>query len=323
MGQGMKDRGMRRSGAISAAVHIIVILIAVLALPKEKLPETASSAVDVRLVGPSVPQQALHKGKVPAPAKTPVPNPAHLAKHQPKPKPIALPPPPPPPPPPSPRHAVTLPKPPAPAPPPPPARAPIPLPKPPPPQPRKPQKPVIKPQPKLPLPPKPQPPAPAPKSPTSQKHPIKKPAPMSKAVLNTLSKLRALQKQDKPPTAHYNPQQGGAPHGGGTKMSTANSRLSAADRSAIGSEVQPCWGIDAGAPGVSHFSVLLQVVTDASGVVREAQVAAGSQDQMSDPLYAAFAQRAVQAVKNYQCAKLPLPNYMLGKPQQFVFRFTP
>jgi hypothetical protein len=317
------NEGMRRSGAISAAVHVIVILIAVLALPKEKLPNPESSAVDVTLVGPSVPQQALHKGKVPAPAKTAVVNKSHLAKHQPKPKPIALPPPPPPPPPPAPHHSVKLPAPPAPAPPPPPpTAAPIPLPKPPPPAPRKPQKPVVKPARKLPLPPKPQPPAPAPKSPTAQKHLIKKPAPMSKSVLNTLSKLRALQKQDKPPTAHYNPEQGGAPHGGGVK-STSNSRLSAAERSAIGSEVQPCWGIDAGAPGVAKFSVLLQVITDASGVVREAQVAPADQGRMGDPLFSAFADRAVQAVKNYQCAKLPLPNYMLGKPQNFVFRFTP
>lgn len=318
---------MRRSGVISAAAHVIVILIAILALPREKLHSAQSSAVDVELVGPSVPQQALHKGKVPAPARTPVPNRARLAKRQPKPQPKVAPPPPPPPPPPAPRHSVRLPTPPAPAPPPPPpAPTPIPLPKPPPPPPKpQPQKkpPPPKPQKKLPLPPKPRPPAPAPKSPTSQPHAVKKPAPMSKAVLNTLSKLRALEKQKQPPTARYNPDQGGAPNGGGTRMSTANSRLSAADRSAIGAEVQPCWGIDAGAPGISHFSVLLQVVTDAEGVVREAQVAPADQGRMSDPLFAAFANRAVEAVKNYQCAKLPLPNDMLGKPQNFIFRFTP
>ncbi len=320
--RGRLNQRMRRSGAISAAVHIVVILIAVLALPKEKLPNTEASAVDVQLVGPSAPQQALHKGKVPAPANTPVPNKARLAKTPPKPTPIAPPPPPPPPPPPAPHQSVKLPAPPAPAPPPPPTPSSIPLPKPPPPQPRKPQKPVVKPARKLPLPPKPQPPAPAPKSPTAQQHAIKKPAPMSKSVLNTLSKLRALQKQDKPPTAHYNPEQGGAPNGGGVKT-TSNARLSAAERSAIGSEVQPCWGIDAGAPGIEHFSVLLQVITDAAGVVREAEVAPADQGRMGDPLFSAFADRAVQAVKNYQCAKLPLPNYMLGKPQNFVFRFTP
>lgn len=334
---------MRRSGAISAIVHVAVILIAFLALPKEKLNNPDSSAVDVELVGPSVPQQALHKGKVPAPADTPVPNKAHLAKAQPKPQPVVTPPPPPPPPPPAPHQAVKLPMPPAPPPPvptpvklpappapapppPPPAPTPVKLPTPPPPPPPKPQsqKPaVVKPQKKLPLPPKPQPPAPAPKSPTEQKHTVKTPVPMSKAVLNTLSKLRSLEKQKQPPTARYNPEQGGAPNGGGTKMSAANSHLSAADRSAIGAEVQPCWGIDAGAPGVSDFNVLLQVVTDASGVVREAQVAPADQGRMSDPVFAAFAERAVQAVKSYQCAKLPLPPYMLGKPQNFVFRFTP
>ena len=106
-------------------------------------------------------------------------------------------------------------------------------------------------------------------------------------------------------------------------MSVANTRLSASDRDAIASEVQPCWGIDAGAPGVSKFSVLLQVITDASGVVREAEVAPADEGKLSNPVFAAFAQRAVAAVKNYQCAKLPLPSYMLGQPQNFVFRFTP
>lgn len=146
---------------------------------------------------------------------------------------------------------------------------------------------------------------------------------MSQSVLNTLQKLRSLEKQKHAPTARYNPEQGGAPNGGGAKMSTANSRLSASDRDAIASEVQPCWGIDAGAPGVSKFSVLLQVITDASGVVREAEVAPADQGKLSNPVFAAFAQRAVAAVKNYQCAKLPLPSYMLGQPQKFVFRFTP
>ncbi|HQU01376.1 MAG TPA: hypothetical protein PLI12_02890, partial [Acetobacteraceae bacterium] len=149
------------------------------------------------------------------------------------------------------------------------------------------------------------------------------PAPMSQSVLNTLSKLRALEKQKQAPTAKYNPDQGGAPNGGGSKMSTANSRMSGADRNAIGAHVKPCWTIDAGAPGVSDFSVMLQVQTDETGTVREAQVAPVDQGKMSDPVFAAFADRAVDAVMNYQCAKLPLPSYMLGQPQNFIFKFSP
>ena len=315
---------LKRTAIGSALVHIAIILLLVLALPQERLNAPASAAVDVTLVGPHVPQQALHKGKVPAPSNTPTVNKAHLAKKQPKPQPHIPPPPPPPPPPPAPKTVPKLPTPPAPAPlPPPQAKVPEHLPKPPPPEPKHAQKPVVKPQKKLPLPPKKQPPAPAQKSPTSQKHVVKTPAPMSQSVLNTIAKLRALQKQKHAPTARYNPAQGGAPQGGGTKMSTANSGLTASDRNAIASEVQPCWGIDAGLPGVNKLSVLLQVTTDQTGTVREAEVAPADQGMLSDPSYAAFAQRAVNAVKSYQCAKLPLPAYMLGSVHTFIFRFTP
>lgn len=316
---------LRRSAVVSGVVHLALILLLVLALPTEKLNAPSTEAVDVTIIGPDVAQQAFNKGKVPAPADTHKVHKAHLAKAKPTTQPKVAPPPPPPPPPPAPHNEPKLPRPPAPAPPPPPptpAPTPIPTPPPPPPRPAQ-QKTETKTARKLPLPPKQQPPAPAQKSPTSQQHEVKTSAPMSKSVLNTLAKLRALEKQKKPPTARYNPEQGGAPQGGGTKMSTANSGLSASQRNAIGNAVRPCWGIDAGAPGVQNFSVLLEVVTDPSGIVREARVAPADQGRMSDPVFAAFAQRAVAAVKNYQCAKLPLPPYMLGSVHTFIFRFTP
>ncbi|OYV25376.1 MAG: hypothetical protein B7X08_05830 [Acidocella sp. 20-63-7] len=168
----------------------------------------------------------------------------------------------------------------------------------------------------------PQPPAPE-QSPTHQKQVTKNPAPLSQSVLNTLLKLKALQKQTTPPTAHYNPDQGGAPNGGGSNQSTSNSKLSGADRSAIGNHVRPCWTVDAGAPGLSTFSVNLMVTTDATGTVRQAAVAPQDQDKLSDPIFNAYAQRAIEAVMNYQCATLPLPSYMLGQPQTFLFNFTP
>jgi hypothetical protein len=315
---------MRRGAIISFAVHALIILAAIIALPTMKLDSGQDAEVSVDFVGPSAPQQAEEKNKVPAPANTPTVNNANLAKAQPKPQPIVAPPPPPPPPPPAPVQKPTLPTPPAPAPPPPPpVQSPDAAQTPPPPPPQPPQKTtstVV--QPKIPLPPVPQPPAPA-QSPTHQKNIVKTPAPMSQSVLNTLEKLRALQKQETPPTAKYNPDQGGAPNGGGSPNSTANSRLSGADRAAIGSHVRPCWGIDAGAPGVASFSVFLDVTTDATGTVRNAVIDPKSQGNMGDPIYAAYASRAVDAVMNYQCATLPLPSYMLGQSQTFIFQFSP
>jgi outer membrane biosynthesis protein TonB len=318
------NRGMRRGAIVSFLIHALIIAAAIIALPVQKLDQAQDDTVSLDLVGPSAPQQANAPGKVAAPANTPTVNNANLAEKQPKPQPIVAPPPPPPPPPPAPEQKPALPQPPAPAPPPPPpVQTPSVAPTPPPPPPQPPQKTtstVV--QPKLPLPPVPQPPAPA-QSPTHQQHVTKNPAPLSQSVLNTLLKLQALQKQTAPPTAHYNPDQGGAPNGGGSNKSTANSRLSGADRSAIGAHVRQCWSIDAGAPGVSSFSVQILVTTDATGTVREAEVAPASMGQMSDPVYAAYANRAVDAVMNYQCATLPLPSSMLGQNQTFIFNFTP
>jgi outer membrane biosynthesis protein TonB len=313
---------LRRCATISFAIHALIIVLALVSFPRQNLNEAQYTEVNVDLVGPSAPQEAHEAGKVPAPANTPTVNSANLAEQQPKPQPIVAPPPPPPPPPPAPQQIATA-QPPAPAPPPPqptdrPEASPPP---PPPPQPAQKQT-STTPQRKLPLPPMPQPPAPA-QSPTHQPNITKNPAPLSQSVLNTLAKLQALQKQTAPPTAHYNPDQGGAPNGGGSNQSTANSRLSGAQRNAIGAYVRRCWTIDAGAPGVQNFNVNLLVTTDASGTVRAAQVAPQDQGKLGDPIFAAYAQRAVDAVMNYQCATLPLPPDMLGSNQTFVFDFTP
>ncbi len=317
------NRGMRRGAIFSFLIHAALIAAAIIVLPVPKLDQATDDAVSVDLVGPSAPQQANAPGKVAAPANTPTVNAANLAEKQPTPKPIVAPPPPPPPPPPAPEQKA-IPQPPAPAPPPPPpVETPSVAPTPPPPPPQPPQKTtstVV--QPKLPLPPIPQPPAPA-QSPTHQQNVTKNPAPLSQSVLNTLLKLQALQKQDKAPTAHYNPDQGGAPNGGGSNKSTSNSRLSGANRDGIAAHVKQCFTIDAGAPGLSTFSVLLKVTTDATGTVRAAEVAPQSMGQMSDPVYAAYANRAVNAVMNYQCATLPLPASMMGQNQTFIFQFNP
>jgi hypothetical protein len=315
---------MRRAALISFGFHLALVIAAIVTLPPLKLNSSSDDSVALDLVGPSAPQQAQAPGKVAAPADTPTVNKSALAVAPPKPQPIEAPPPPPPPPPPAPDQKPTLPTPPAPAPPPPPpVESPTAAPTPPPPPPQPPQKTtstVV--QPKLPLPPVPQPPAPA-QSPTHQQHVVKTAAPLSQSVLNTLLKLQALQKQTAPPTAHYNPDQGGAPNGGGSKNSTSNSGLTGADRSAIGGHVRPCWNVDSGAPGLSTFSVNLMVTTDPTGTVREAAVAPQDQGKMSDPIFNAFANRAVAAVMNVQCATLPLPPYMLGKNQTFLFNFTP
>ena len=278
------DRDLRRSAIISFAVHATLIVVAIVTLPMQPLNPSADQTLDVTLVGPTQPQTAQTKGQVAAASDQPVVHQGPVNPVHPKPQPVVAPPPPPPP---RPPQKVTSPAKPT------------------------PPKPIV-----------PKPPAPD-KSATHQPHDVKNPMPLSQNVLNTLSQLRVNQKQEKAPTSQYNPDQGGAPHGGGSPNSTANSQLNEADRNAIGAHVRPCWGIDAGAPGVDKFAVQLLVTTDASGTVREARVAPASQGNMGDPIYAAFAQRAVAAVENYQCATLPLPHNMLGSVHSFLFNFTP
>jgi len=318
--------GMRRSGFISFALHALLIAACIIALPVQKIPQATDDEVSFEFVGPSKQQQSQFTGKTPAQNKGQVTHNADKAIKQPDiKKPIVAPPPPPPPPPPTPNKPQVLPKPPQPAPPPPPpVQTPTVAPTPPPPPPQKPQPKSTSTdaQPPLPLPPPPAPPVSA-QSTAHQPHVVKTPDTFSKTLQNTLQNLRDEQKQEKAPTSTYNPDADSAADAGGSKTATANSHLSGADRNAIGAHVRPCWTVDAGAPGLSTFSVILDVQTDAQGTVHVATIDPQSQANMTDGSYAAFANRAIEAVMNYQCATLPLPPNMLGQPQTFVFQFSP
>jgi hypothetical protein len=301
--------GMRRSTVISFTLHALIILAAIIALPPTHLDSAADSEVAVDFVGPSQPQHADYKGTVAAASNTATTHIAPHAEKQPKlTKPIEAPPPPPPPPPKAVEKAIQQ-KPPTPPPPPPPvAPAVTPLPPPPP------------------LPPQPPPKtgtAAQPPSTTHQQHVLKTPKQLSQTVLNTLQDLKADQKQVKPPTHVYNPDAGGAPNGGGDPNSPANSQLSGADKNAIAAAVRPCFDVDSGAQGLDQLTVLLVVQTDGGGIIRNATVSPADQDKMTDPIFQAFANRAMNAVLNYQCSDLSkiLPPNMLGQTQTFVFNF--
>jgi hypothetical protein len=165
-------------------------------------------------------------------------------------------------------------------------------------------------------------PSPATPSPTSQPNPTKNAAPKSTSELNSLDKTLALLRQTEAPRARPNPRQGGAP-GGGNPNADSTSALSAEQRGAIGDEVRRCWTYDPGAKGVDQLRVLLTVTTDGNGTVRQAVVAPDDQGRMNDPVFRAFAERAVRAVMSPQCANLPLPRTMLGQNRSFTFRFSP
>ena len=177
--------------------------------------------------------------------------------------------------------------------------------------------------PPLPVPPPPTP-TPSPQSSTSQPNPTKNPAPESNALENTLEKLRSLQRQTQPPKARYNPQAGGAPNGGGNPLSDDTSALTVGQREAIGNYVRRCWSTDPGMLDLDKMEVLLTVTTDASGVVRRAEVAPEDVGRVAaNTRLRVFSERAVRAVLDPNCANLPLPPNMLGQIREFTFRFRP
>ena len=318
---------LRRGAAFSAVLHVAVVILLVVTVAPSLPPEAPEGvAVSMEFAGPTA------KGPTPTPTPAPTKAPAVTKKPPvklpPKPQP-PQPPPPPPPPPPAPTPAEKAPTPPKPAPPVPQTQAPTPIPTPtPPPKPTpptpEPPKPAAKPQPPLPLPPPPAPPPPAPPSPTHQPNPTTNAAASSRTLENTLEKLRSFERQTSPPKALPNPTPGGAPNPGGNPQSNDTAALSASQRGAIGAYVRRCWTYDPEAKGVNQFKVLLDIITDAAGVVRVATVAPSDQARVdANPELRAFAERAVRAVLDPRCANLPLPSSMLGSVRHLEFRFTP
>jgi hypothetical protein len=148
-------------------------------------------------------------------------------------------------------------------------------------------------------------------------------APNSAALEATLLRLRQMQPQTEPPRARPNPRAGGQPDSGGNPASNDTDALSAAQRGEIGAHVRECWTKDSGALGLDKLSVVLNIVTDASGTTRVANVADEDKGKLSDPVFQAFAERAVRAVMDVHCATLPLPHQMLGHINNLKFRFRP
>jgi hypothetical protein len=161
-----------------------------------------------------------------------------------------------------------------------------------------------------------------PPAPNAQPNPVKTPVPESKEVLNTLERLRLAQKQQEAPKARTNPRQAGAPDAGGS-IHGDTALMTASQMGAVGDHVRECWTRDAGAVDADKLQVLLTVTTDDQGIARRAVVADADRGKLSNPVFRAFAERAVRAVLDSRCANLPLPKAMLGQTRVLDFRFSP
>jgi len=152
----------------------------------------------------------------------------------------------------------------------------------------------------------------------------KNPAPDSKAVENTLEKLRQQLAQSAPPKSRPNPRAGGQPNSGGNPFGDDTADLSRDQRLAVGESVRRCWTTDQGMLDLDKMEVLLTVTTDPGGVVRNADVAEEDKGRVASNFrLKVFSERARRAVMAPTCAGLPLPPSMLGKVNHFTFRFRP
>jgi hypothetical protein len=317
---------LRAGGVLSILGHLMVILALLITLPTWKPDDEKEPDTTVEMIFDGKAQTTI---KAPTPAPIPAPSreitpPAPPVTEAPKPEPIEAPPPPPPPPPPPepPRVSAPRPAPPSNLPPPQPSPVEAPIIPPPPAPPAM----TREAPPQLVTPPVPPPllkPPPMPPSQTAQPNVTQNMAPNSSAMEATLLRLRQQLKQTDPPRAQPNPRAGGQPNSGGNPASNDTDALSAAQRGEIGAHVRECWTKDSGALGLDKMSVVLHVVTDATGTTRVATVADEDRGKLSDPEFQSFAERAVRAVMDVRCATLPLPHQMLGRVNNLTFRFRP
>ena len=306
------NSGLQRGAALSAGLHLAALLALIVVIPfaaPPPPPDEESIPVEWEGTAKVAPQKGEKPAQTPAPADAETPATDNPAIKPPEKAPIEppAPPPPPPPPPPQPEDVV---KPPEPTPvPPKPAEKPAPV-KPPPP------KPIVKPK-------------PAPQKPVdslrSQQNETKNPAPDTRSLDNTLEKLLADQQQKQPPKHRYNPERGGVRGGGGAQHGDSTGLLSEEQKQAIGAEVRRCYSEDTEARDYATYMAVITVTVDADGEARAVQLSDPDMARANaDPAFRAFAERAQRAVLDPQCAKLPMPADLLGKPsQQLTFRFRP
>lgn len=325
---------MRRSFVVSILVHLgVVALLVVLSrlgpeLPAEEAPITVEIVTEAAQPAPSpLPPKPAPAEAAPVPqrqaAAPPPPPPAPKAEpapnSEPPPPPIAAKPTPPEPPPP-------------PAPEPPPKQAAAPKVEPPPkPQPKKPE-----PEPKMaevakpPPPPPPAPKKPEPEKPRevakAQPKPAKPPAPApAKAAEQDFDALlrsveaqsRRMQAPEKRAGKGTAAEASGTAQPGRAEVASINPSVLVAS---ISRQITPCWNIPIAAQGIGGLRAELEISLGPDGSVQT--VAPTDLGRMSsDPVFRAFAESAVRAVRACSPLKLPPESYQVWR--NVIFNFDP
>ena len=321
---------MRRSLAASAILHLLLAaaVVAIGALGRELPPQDMPISVEIvsnaQLAQPSpLPPKAPVAAAAPKPAQqaaTPAPRPpAPKAETKPEPEPpptkvAAKPPEATPkvePPPPEPKKAEPEPVP----------EKPKPVVEAPKPAPEKPKvaeaKPVETPK------PQPEKPAETAKAPPKPDKPKTPPAPVQadndfdallRSVEQTPKRVKATETRDGKGSAT---EAGGTGQPGTAKVAQINPSMLAAS---ISRQITPCWNIPVAAQGIGGLRAELNIVLGSDGSVQS--VAPTDAARMSrDPVFRAFAESAVRAVRACSPLKLPPESYQLWR--NIIFNFDP
>lgn len=277
---------MRRYMIASAGLHVAAIALAYFGLPSLFRPdELEDAALPVEVVT----VQDLPKAKPPeAPRPAPPPPRAETP-----------PPPPAPPPPPEPPRAA------APEPPPPPKAEPKPQPKP---------EPVQKVEPA----PEPKPAREPPPPPKAKPKPPAPPPDQLAALLKNLAKERERQAQSEP-----KPQTAVAPDPAPRPATPSlDSRLVANQLALlVRQQITPCWAVPAGAKDARDMRVAIRIQLNPDGSLRGPPRVEDQGRIASDPVFQAFAESALRALRHPTCSPLKLPHdkYAMWNEMTIVF----
>ena len=323
---------MGRSLVASAILHLGLAALVLLFAFFAGEPPIAETAISVEIVTetaqpkPSpLPPKAPPAAAAPAPpreAATPAPPPPP-PKVEVKPEPKVEPPPPPPPP----KVAEAKPEPP---PPPPAPKAEVPKPEPPPKQAEAPPPPP-KPDPPKPAPAKAaEPPKPKPDKPVevakAEPKPEKPPTPpapkqadsdfdaLLRSVEDTPKRVQAPEKRDGKGTGDA---PGGTNQPGAAQVAQINPSVLAAS---ISRQITPCWNIPVAAQGIGGLRAELNIVMGPDGGIQTVAPIDAAR-MSSDPVFRAFAESAVRAVRACSPLKLPPESYQLWR--NIIFNFDP
>ncbi len=277
---------MRRGAVFSAALHVVVILLAYFGLPElfRSAPKL-NRPVIIEMV--QIDDKTLMKAKLKAKSRP---------KPKPKPRPRKAP-----------RNVAKAPPPPEA----PPLSEAVPIPKP-------------KPKPKIKAKPKPKP-KPKPKVKPRRKKRMAKIRPRRKPLAPRKDFLASVLKDvtpEKPKVTPPEPPKKAEKKPAPPLPPTVSQRMTISELDAIRSQIEACWNIPAGARNARDLVVDISVAMNPDGTVRQATIVQRSR-MSRDPFYRAAAESALRAVLNPDCSPLRLPPQKYNQWKTFTLSFNP